>query len=186
MTEPNFIPEPGNASESSLIDFSTLEAETTAPIGSFEMPNRNAGKKRRWWESKPRAEKKTERRIPKATPTMPRGGLKPALENFYVGIGLAMLPFDPHCAGIVLDNAEKCAASMDEWAKTNQAVRRVLIQLVNATAFGAVFAAHAPIIMAISMHHIPALREKQEKMAGEMGEMFARMAAQSRKENDEE
>lgn len=178
MSEFERAPEPGNNDESSLIDFSNLNPEMIEEIPSFDAPNAKASKdKKRWWESRPRKEKEDKRE--KKPLTTPRGGLKQALENWYVGIGMAMMPFDPHCAGIILENASKCAESMDEWAKTNPAVKRVLLQMVSVTAAGAVLAAHAPIIMAVMMHHIPALRQRQEKMAGDMAEMFTRMAAQN-------
>lgn len=178
MSEQFFVPEPGNDSEDSIpFDFSKLTAETTEPLADHTVPDPNADKKP-WWKTKPKGEKKA-RKEPKAVPPMPRGGLKGALENMYVGMGLALMPFDAHCASVIMENAEACAKSMDELAKTNPAVRRVLLRLVATTAIGTVIAAHAPILMALAMHHIPALRENQEKMAGEMGEMFARMAAEN-------
>lgn len=174
MSEPEFenVPDAGNNGESSSFDFSSLEAETTEPL-TFEAPRT---KKQRWWESRQKTGKKTRPEREKKTrtmPPMPRGGLKPALTQMYTGIGMAVMPFDPACGRVIIENAETCAASLDELAKTNPAVRRVLISLVTTSAWGAVIMAHAPILMAVAMHHVPALRDKQEKMVGEFAEMMA-------------
>jgi hypothetical protein len=83
------------------------------------------------------------------------------------------MPFDPSCGRIVIENAEKCAEALDELAKTNTAVRNFLIGLCTTSAWGAVLMAHAPIVMAIAMHHVPALKKQQEKMVGEFAEMMA-------------
>jgi len=177
MSENEITPNPGNESDDvNNFDFSALTAETVEPLSPHVAPELP---KRRWWESRPKGDKRERRRekAAKPMPAMPRGGLRASLENWYTGIGMAVMPFDPHCGGIIIDNAAACAKSMDEYAKVNPAVRRLLLQLVAVSAFGAVAAAHAPIVVAILMHHVPALRERQEKMAADMAEMFARMAA---------
>ena len=104
---------------------------------------------------------------------MPRGGLRQPLEDLYTGLGMMLIPFDPSCGKVIIEAAPRCAETLDDLAKTNPAVRRILISLVTTSALGAVVMAHAPIIMAIAMHHVPALREKQEKMVGEFAEMMA-------------
>lgn len=175
MTDDEFdqIPNPGDNSKDSPFDFSALNAESTEPLTDFEPPQ---VRKPRWWESRPKGEKKTrqtrEKKV-RPVPAMPRGGLKSALTQMYTGIGMAVMPFDPACGRVVIENAESCAAALDELAKTNPAVRRVLLSLVTTSAWGAVIMAHAPILMAVAMHHVPALREKQEKMVGEFAEMMA-------------
>lgn len=178
------VPNPGNNSEDLPFDFSALNAESTEPIGEFEPPQT---KKPRWWESRPKSEKKarqTREKKTRAVPAMPRGGLKSSLTQMYTGIGMAVMPFDPACGRVVIENAETCAAALDELAKTNPAVRRVLMSLVTTSAWGAVIMAHAPILMAVAMHHVPALREKQEKMVGEMAEMFANGFGQQNGEDE--
>lgn len=169
-----------NSEADNSFDFSSLTAENTDPItAEFTAPNVK-GTKPKWWEKAPRrgkAEADTPRakRAPKAerVKALPRGGLKGPLTQLYTGIGMSLLPFDPGCARIVIENAEKCAETMDELAKTNTAVRNLLVSLCTTSAWGAVIMAHAPIVMAISMHHIPALRNRQEKMVGEFAEMMA-------------
>lgn len=186
MSDDEIVPNPGNESnDESSFDFGALNAETVEPLSPHVAPDVKSTK-RRWWESRPKGEKSKREKAAKPIPALPRGGLRASLENWYTGIGIAVMPFDAHCGTIIIDNAAACAKSMDELAKTNPAVRRVLIKMVAASAMGAVFAAHAPIVMAIAMHHVPALRERQEKMASDMAEMFARMAANPQPEDDSE
>ncbi len=156
-------------------DFSALNAETVSPADAppvFEAPA-----KPKWWESKKRKartiEERKARKAPKPMPKAPVGGLRKPLEDMYTGLGMMMMPFDPSCGKVIIDAAPRCAETLDDLAKTNPAVRRILISLVTTSALGAVIMAHAPILMAIAMHHIPALRERQEKMVGEFAEMMA-------------
>ena len=156
-------------------DFSPLNAETVSPEDAppvFEAPA-----KPKWWESKKRKartiEERKARKAPKPMPKAPVGGLRKPLEDMYTGLGMMMMPFDPSCGKVIIDAAPRCAETLDDLAKTNPAVRRILISLVTTSALGAVIMAHAPILMAIAMHHIPALRERQEKMVGEFAEMMA-------------
>lgn len=178
------IPNP-EPSDDVPFDFSALTAEATDPItGEFEPPSIK-GSKPRWWERGPKRDKssapKRERKS-RAVPAMPRGGLKSALARMYVAIGMSVFPFDPHCGRTIIDSADQCAEALEELAKTNPEVRRILISLVTASAWGAVITAHAPIVMAIALHHIPALRDRQEKMVGEFAEMFANMPQDKREE----
>lgn len=168
-------PNPDNVPENEPLngfDFAALSADPVAPEEAppvFEAP-----RKPKWWESRKR--KNSAPRPPKArkpVPPAPRGGLRKPLEDLYTGIGMMMMPFDPSCGKVIIEAAPRCAETLDDLAKTNPAVRRLLISLVTGSAMGAVIMAHAPILMAIAMHHIPALREKQEKMVGEFAEMMA-------------
>ncbi len=176
----DFIPNPDAESEPSEsplngFDFSALSAEQVSEADApqtFEPPV-----KPKWWESKRRKAKTySERKAAKPkkpVPPTPRGGLRQPLEDLYTGMGMLLMPFDANCGKIIIDAAPRCAETLDELAKTNPAVRRILISLITTSALGAVIMAHAPILMAIAMHHVPALREKQEKMVGEFAEMMA-------------
>lgn len=158
-----------------------LVAENTDPITSeFTAPNVKATKPK-WYErgrkasdngaaGKPRAPRVSKTRQVKA---LPKGGLKGPLTQLYVGIGMSVMPFDPSCGRTIIENADKCAEALDDLSKTNTAVRNFLIGLCTTSAWGAVLMAHAPIVMAIAMHHVPALKKQQEKMVGEFAEMMA-------------
>lgn len=177
----DFVPNPeaNDQPESNPLegfDFSALSAESVSPEDAppvFEAPA-----KPKWWESKRRKartieERKARNKTPKPMPKTPVGGLRKPLEDMYTGMGMMLMPFDPSCGKVIIEAAPRCAETLDDLAKTNPAVRRILISLVTTSALGAVIMAHAPILMAIAMHHIPALREKQEKMVGEFAEMMA-------------
>lgn len=103
-------------------------------------------------------EEKAADKAAKPVPPMPRGGFTKELEELYGTIALMMLPFDAECAMALMEAAPKCAESLDALAKKNPAVRRVLVTLTQTSAWGAVLAAHAPIIIAITVHHVPAVR----------------------------
>ena len=169
-------------------DFSALSAESVSPEDAppvFEAPA-----KPKWWESKKRKAKTIEERKAakkaKPVPPAPRGGLRKPLEDMYTGMGMMLMPFDASCGKVIIDAAPRCAETLDELAKTNPAVRRILISLVTTSALGAVIMAHAPILMAIAMHHVPALRERQEKMVGEFAEMMANGFTMGEEQNDGE
>ena len=87
--------------------------------------------------------------LPRATP------LKAKLTQVYAFAGTAVFAFDPYCGRAILTSAESAAEAMDQLARENPAVKRVLEALVKTSALGTVIAAHMPIIMAIAMHHGP-------------------------------
>lgn len=108
-------------------------------------------------------ERPRQRRTPKAArpvPPKPKAGtlVKP-LTDFYTSIGTMMLPFDQPCAMAVINNATECAESLENLARENPKVRRALLAMVETSVWGQVIAAHAPIMLAIAMHHVPAVRD---------------------------
>jgi hypothetical protein len=169
-----------NSNTDDSFDFSRLTAENTEPLtGEFTPPN-ISGSKPRWWESARKkngssGKKEPRERVSKVerAKALPRGGLRQPLANIYTGIGMSVMPFDPSCGRMIIENADKCAEALDDLAKTNTAVRNFLIGLCTTSAWSAVVMAHAPIVMAIAMHHVPALKKQQEKMVGEFAEMMA-------------
>lgn len=111
---------------------------------------------------KPRGEKaKRERKVkpPKVVPPKPRpGSLKKPLQDMYGTIGMTVALFDPVCGQAILANAEACAIALENMARENEAVRRVIMSLVQTSIWGQLIAAHMPILLAIAMHHVPALK----------------------------
>lgn len=179
MTTPN----PEASGEETPLDFTGMIPESVElpPTASFEPPQ-----KPRWWERQKSNGKTSGPKLKgrKAPAPMPRGGLRKPLEDMYTSMGMMMMPFDPNCGKVIIESAERCAESLEDLAKTNPAVRRVLIALVTTNALGAVIMAHAPILMAIAMHHIPALKNRQEKMVADMAEMFANMPRPPQEETE--
>ncbi len=100
------------------------------------------------------------KREPKPIPPKPRpGALVKPFTDLYVSVGTMMLPFDQVCGMAIVQSAPKCAEALEQLARENPAVRRALMAMVETSVWGAVIAAHAPILLAIAMHHVPAIRD---------------------------
>lgn len=89
-------------------------------------------------------------------PVSTKGVFVGPLTAIYAGIGTAIMPFDPVCATVVLQSAEACASSLDQLADQNQSVKKALESLLKTGAWGAVIAAHAPLVVMVMAHHSPA------------------------------
>lgn len=110
------------------------------------------------------------RKKPKAPPPpKPRTGqlVKP-LTDLYVTIGTIMMPFDSVCGGAIIASAPKCAEAVENLARENPAIRRAVLALVETSVWGQVIAAHAPIFVAIAVHHVPAVKNGMATMAGKI------------------
>lgn len=94
---------------------------------------------------------KAKRDIPSKRP----GQLVKPLTTLYTSMGAAVSAFDPACGIAILDNAEKCAESLDALAQRNEAVRRALYAMLETSAWGGVMAAHMPILVMLMVHHGP-------------------------------
>lgn len=95
-------------------------------------------------------------REPRPTPPKPRpGSLVKPLTELYEGIGGALVLFDPVCGTAVIESAPKCAEAVENLARENEAVRRVISRMLETSAWGGVLIAHAPIILAVAAHHGP-------------------------------
>lgn len=106
--------------------------------------------------AKPDKPPKVEKPVP---PKPPRGSLVRQLTDLYVALGTFVLPFDTVCGTAVINSAPKCAEALEALARDNPAVRRAIMRLVETSAWGMVITAHAPIMLAVAMHHIPAVRD---------------------------
>jgi hypothetical protein len=94
------------------------------------------------------------------------------LTQLYGILGTAVLMFDPVCGSAIIQSAPKCAETLDNWAHQNETVRRVIWAVTQTSVAGAVFVAHMPIIIAVSMHHIPAAQQAFGQMGADMMEEF--------------
>lgn len=94
--------------------------------------------------------------------------LEKKLEKFYGGIGMAVFGFDQHCGQVIISNAGSMAASLDQLAKQNPEVRKLLERLMETSAYGLVIAAHAPVVFAIALHHSPKMQELTENVGARM------------------
>lgn len=86
----------------------------------------------------------------KASKPMPKAGeISKGVAELYALAGVLIMPKNPVIGQSILENAEACGKSLEELAKTNESVRRVLIGLTTTSVWGAVAMAHAPILMAV-------------------------------------
>lgn len=83
------------------------------------------------------------------------GALVKPLTSFYETIGGFVILADPDCGSAIVNGAENCAKSLDELARTNPRIRRVLMRMVESGALTKVVVAHLPIILAVLAHHFP-------------------------------
>lgn len=156
-------PPPVSAGEFVITDAPIPDHTATADgedVLTSRSPNRTealkalaAGKRGPGRPRKERAEKPA-----KPAAVAPRGGFVGPLTEMYGFVALAIMPFDANCAMAIMQAAPEAAKSLDNLAKTNPAVKRVLIAITQTSAWGAVITAHLPIIIAITVHHVPAVK----------------------------
>lgn len=96
-------------------------------------------------DSLPRSQRAPKEKKP--LPPIPPKGFAPAVEKMYGTIALAVMPLDMELASAIMTVAPEAAAAWDELARRNDAVRRILVAMMQTTAAGALFAAHMPIIL---------------------------------------
>lgn len=104
----------------------------------------------------PKADRPKKERKP--LPPKRKGSLTKRLEEFYVSFGMMLMPFDSVCGTAVVNSAERCAEALDNLAYENDAVRRAVLAMLETNAWGQVIMAHAPILMMVMTHHVPAFR----------------------------
>lgn len=109
---------------------------------------------------KPRAIKAPKtKKEKKPLPARRKGSLTKRLEEFYASFGMMIMPFDQTCGTAVVNSAERCAEALDNLAYENDAVRRVVLTMLETNAWGQVIMAHAPILMMVMVHHVPGFRD---------------------------
>ena len=112
---------------------------------------------------------RTARKVPTSKP----GQFVEPLSQVYVGIGAMLLPFDATCGAAIVESGPRCAETLDKLAQQNDAVRRALFALTQTSAITAVVVAHAPIMIAVARHHVPAYQRVEADMMTRAAEMFA-------------
>jgi hypothetical protein len=118
---------------------------------------RREGQERRKAEgSTPRRPRRTstddaDDRAPRAR--KPRSTLAPRLESLLGMVGIAVFAVNPIDGQAILTGAPELAAALDQLARENPAVKRVLEQLLATSAWGAVAMATAKILLPIAANH---------------------------------
>lgn len=77
------------------------------------------------------------------------------LPDMYRMLGMALCAVDQTCGMTVVTNADSLGESWTKLAETSPAFRRFLMRMKNASGWGAVFMAHAPLAIVIAQHHMP-------------------------------
>lgn len=96
------------------------------------------------------------------------------------------MPVDPICANAIVQAGPNCAEALDQLAQKNETIRRTLYALLETSAVGMVIAAHTPILVAVMMHHVPAVQRAMGSVGQEMAENIEKSMRQQRgKENPE-
>lgn len=97
-------------------------------------------------------------------PTVPnrKGQFIEPLTMLYTTAGSLILPFDNMTGTAFIESAESCATTLDDLAYQNESVRRALHSLTQTSLAGAVLAAHAPILIAITVQYVPGFRERMK------------------------
>lgn len=135
-----------------MVDFNKLtvsdDVEPGRVNGTPEADNARAAMSAEFQQEQPKERPKAPEQ-PKQRP----GKIATALSKMYGNIGVMLYPFDPHCSEALLNNADNMAKSLEDLAKENEAVRRVLMRLTETSAWTQVITAHAPLLMAVGMHH---------------------------------
>lgn len=88
--------------------------------------------------------------------------LSVSLPGMYSTLGAFVCMVDVPCGTAIIESADDCAKSLIEVAKNNPKVANALLKLMEGGAWGGVIVAHAPIIMAIAVHHKPQRKPKPE------------------------
>ena len=76
----------------------------------------------------------------------------------YVTVGTLVIPFNKPVGTAFIQNAEPCAKALDNAAKADKQIRRVLMLLVQGSVWGEVIIAHMPIMMALAVTMVPSVR----------------------------
>jgi hypothetical protein len=71
------------------------------------------------------------------------------IEQLYTALAMGVMPFKPKTAQMIAQSAEDCANAWFQLADENDSVRRTLLMFIEGGAWGALFAAHMPILMSL-------------------------------------
>lgn len=103
-------------------------------------------------DAPPAKPKRTRKTTPSRSGSRKRNLTEP-LTDMYVTAGMGLGMFWPDDAAIIIPNAPKLAESLVKWGDSDPKVYAALERLCTTSAFGAVLAAHAPVILALLANH---------------------------------
>jgi hypothetical protein len=175
---------PQNIADQTPLDLSVLARVATETI---EEPPKPRDKPPRPRTSQPRANQTRQDSPPRSrarasntppvadsddveTPTYRPGILVKPLRDMYVTVGTLVIPFNKPVGTSFIQNAENCARALDNAAKADKQIRRVLMLLVQGSVWGEVIIAHMPIMMALAVTMVPSVRSTMNGVQSEGGE----------------
>jgi hypothetical protein len=86
------------------------------------------------------------------------GILVKPIRDLYATVGTLVLPFNQAVGTAFIQNAEPCAKALDNAAKTDKQIRRILMLMIQGSVWGEVIIAHMPIMMALAVTLVPSVR----------------------------
>lgn len=86
------------------------------------------------------------------------GILVKPIRDLYTTVGTLLLPFNQPVGTAFIQNAEPCAKALDNAAKTDKQIRRVLMLMIQGSVWGELIIVHMPILMALAVTLVPSVR----------------------------
>lgn len=114
---------------------------------------------------------------------MPKGGIAGPVAALYKRAGTFIQPFDAGCGTALIMGAEDCGKAWEEVCKRNPQIRRYVLAMLATGANMELIIAHAPILAAVAIHHIPAVRQMITQTTENMTKMFEEQMTEMKKEN---
>jgi hypothetical protein len=145
------------------------EPEPEAPSAPPPPPRRNA--RARTTATKPTTSRRPLESVSDEIPQQYHPGVlvKP-LRELYTTAGTLILPFNKPVGTAFIQNAEPCAIALDNAAKVDKQIRRMLMMLVAGSTWGQIIAAHMPILLSIAVTAVPSVRESLHMVQSPSGD----------------
>lgn len=137
------------------IDFSVMPEPEPVPDFSATAESKPTTKRRRNEKTESKPDPKP---IPPKLKINDENVIRESLASLYTTIGLGVSLVDMPCGTAIVESGEACTDAWLELARSNDAVRKALLSLTQASGWSAVLVAHAPIMLAVSQHHMPMFR----------------------------
>lgn len=119
----------------------------------------------------------------KPIPPMPKGGIAGPIAALYKRAGKFIQPFDPGCGTALIMGADDCGKAWEEVCKRNPQMRRYVLAMLATGANMELLVAHLPIIAAVAIHHVPAVRQMVTQTTEQMTKLFEQEMASMKQEN---
>lgn len=171
----NPTPDPGPLDLSVLARVSTQDTSTETPPKPRDRPPKTGRteprpppqqRSRSRSTSKEASSASTPDDSEKVTDYRPGILVKP-LRDLYVTVGTLVLPFNQPVGTAFIQNAEACAKALDNAAKTDKQIRRVLMLLIQGSVWGEIIIVHMPIMMALAVTLVPSVRSNLNAVQSE-------------------